>query len=124
MTRNPSYKTGDDRLPGDPEPEEQIARMLRVDHAGEFGAARIYAGQLSVLGKTDVGPTIQHMADQETKHLETFDRLLVERRVRPTILSPLWHMAGFALGARKSAGPCVVSVSRCRSPERNRHRFP
>ena len=92
-------RTGDDRLPGDLGPEQTIERILRVDHAGEYGAARIYAGQLAVLGRDAVAPVIREMADAESKHLETFDRLLSERRVRPTLLAPFWHVAGFALGA-------------------------
>ena len=104
------------RLPGDPSETERVARMIRVDHAGEYGAARIYDGQLAVLGRTPVGPVIRDMADQEKAHLETFDRLLAERRVRPTALAPLWHVAGFALGAASAlAGPraamaCTVAV--------------
>ena len=113
----PSVKrTGDDRLPGDPGPEEIIARILRVDHAGEYGAARIYDGQLAVLGRDAVAPVIREMADAERKHLETFDRLLHERRVRPTALGPFWHAAGFALGAgsalmgRRAAMACTAAV--------------
>lgn len=105
-----------DRLPGDPSRQEQIARMLRVDHAGEYGAVRIYAGQLAVLGRTESGPVIRRMAAQEKKHLERFDRLLPERRVRPTLLGPVWHAAGFALGAatallgERAAMACTVAV--------------
>jgi len=105
-----------DRLPGDPSRKEQIARMLRVDHAGEYGAVRIYEGQLAVLGRTPAGAVIRKMAAQEKKHLERFDRLLPERRVRPTLLGPLWHTAGFALGAatallgERAAMACTVAV--------------
>lgn len=108
--------TGEDRLPGDPDARDLIARMIRVDHAGEYGAARIYDGQLAVLGKRPVGATIRKMAEQERRHLETFDRLIVERRVRPTALSPVWHAAGFALGAasallgERAAMACTVAV--------------
>jgi ubiquinone biosynthesis monooxygenase Coq7 len=104
------------RLPGDPSPEEQVARMLRVDHAGEYGAVRIYEGQLAVLGNTPAGEVIRRMAEQERRHLETFDRLLPERRVRPTAMAPLWHAAGFALGAatallgERAAMACTVAV--------------
>jgi ubiquinone biosynthesis monooxygenase Coq7 len=105
-----------DYLPGDPAPEEQIQRMIRVDHAGEYGAGRIYAGQLAVLGKHPSAPVIRHMAEQERRHQEAFERLIVERRVRPTLLTPLWHAAGFALGAatamlgEKAAMACTVAV--------------
>jgi len=90
-------------LPGDLSREELIARMIRVDHAGEYGARRIYEGQLAVLGKTPVGETIREMWAQEAEHLKTFDRLVVERQVRPTLLHPVWHVAGYALGAASAA---------------------
>ena len=104
------------RLPGDPSDKGKIARMVRVDHAGEQGARRIYDGQLAVLGKSPVAPAIRRMAEQEKRHLARFDRLMVERRVRPTVLSPLWHVAGFALGAatallgERAAMACTVAV--------------
>lgn len=104
------------RLPGDPPRAEMVARMIRVDHAGEYGAARIYDGQLAVLGRSAVAPVIRRMAEQEKRHLAAFDRLVVERRVRPTLLSPLWHVAGFALGAgtallgERAAMACTVAV--------------
>lgn len=104
------------RLPGDPRPADQVARMIRVDHAGEYGAKRIYEGQLAVLGRGPHGPTIRHMADQEARHLTAFERLVVERRVRPTALLPVWHVAGYALGAatallgERAAMACTVAV--------------
>ncbi len=78
---------------------DRRARMIRVDQAGEYGAERIYAGQLAVLGDSAAAPAIRHMAETEQRHLEDFNRLLVERKVRPTVLQPVWHVAGFALGA-------------------------
>ena len=108
--------TGEDRLPGDPAPEELIARMIRVDHAGEYGAKRIYDGQLAVLGRSGAAPAIRQMAEAEQAHLDTFDELLVERRVRPTALAPVWHLAGYALGAasallgERAAMACTVAV--------------
>ena len=104
------------RLPGDPTDAQRIARMIRVDQAGEFGAKRIYEGQLAVLGDTRVAPVLRHMAEQEREHLATFDRLIAERQVRPSALSPVWHVAGFALGAgtallgEKAAMACTVAV--------------
>lgn len=103
-------------LPGDPKPADAVARMIRVDHAGEYGAARIYAGQLAVLGKSASAPVIREMAAQEEQHLKRFSDILVDRRVRPTLLSPVWHAAGFALGAatamlgEKAAMACTVAV--------------
>jgi 3-demethoxyubiquinol 3-hydroxylase len=101
--------------PGSP---TDIEAMIRVDHAGEYGAVRIYEGQLAVLKrrKSASVETIQHMADQEQRHLKTFDRLVNERRVRPTALEPVWRVAGFALGAvtaamgEKTAFACTAAV--------------
>jgi 3-demethoxyubiquinol 3-hydroxylase len=104
------------RLPGDPRPQEEVARMIRVDHAGEYGAARIYAGQIAVLGRSDKAPVLRHMRDQEQQHLQRFAELVARRRVRPTALLPFWHVAGFALGAvtaalgERAAMACTVAV--------------
>jgi ubiquinone biosynthesis monooxygenase Coq7 len=74
--------------------------MLRVNQAGEYGATRIYAGQLAVIGQDrPAGRAIARMAEQEQRHLQRFDALMAERRVRPTVLQPLWKVSGFALGA-------------------------
>lgn len=103
-------------LPGDGEDADFIARALRVNHAGEYGAQRIYAGQIAVLGETDVGPVLKHMADQEQAHLDYFDKALNARGVRPTALHPFWHVAGYALGAatalmgKRAAMACTVAV--------------
>ena len=104
------------QLPGDLTQEERIKRMIRVNHAGEYGAKRIYAGQLAVLGKSAVAPILRDMAEQEQVHLDTFSQFAVRRRVRPTALMPLWHVAGFAMGAmsallgEKAAMACTVAV--------------
>ena len=108
--------TGETRLPGDPTPREYVERAIRVDHAGEYGAKRIYQGQLAVLGRSKYGPMIEHMQAQEQVHLDTFSRLIGQRRVRPTALLPIWHVAGFALGAatallgHRGAMACTVAV--------------
>ncbi|GGE15024.1 2-nonaprenyl-3-methyl-6-methoxy-1,4-benzoquinol hydroxylase [Polymorphobacter glacialis] len=74
--------------------------MIRVDQAGEYGAARIYAGQLAVMGgRSRVAGEIRHMAAQEQRHLAGFNALMTRRGVRPTLLAPAWHVAGYALGA-------------------------
>lgn len=109
-------RTEDRLLPGDPDYRSFIERLVRVDHAGEYGARRIYEGQLAVLGSSQSAPMLQKMADQERRHLETFERLIVERRVRPTALLPFWHVAGFVLGAgtalmgERAAMACTVAV--------------
>ncbi len=108
--------TAEDRLPGDPDREALVARMIRVDQAGEYGAVRIYQGQLAILAGTAAEAPIREMAEQERRHLEAFDALIAERNVRPTLLSPLWHVAGFALGAGtallgpKAAMACTQAV--------------
>jgi 3-demethoxyubiquinol 3-hydroxylase len=104
------------RLPGDPASAAKIARMLRVDHAGEYGATRIYEGQLDVLGRRRAAGVVRQMAEAEKRHLVVFETLLRERRVRPTLLHPLWSVAGYALGAataflgERAAMACTVAV--------------
>jgi ubiquinone biosynthesis monooxygenase Coq7 len=103
-------------LPGDLTPQQRVARMIRVNHAGEYGAARIYSGQLAVLGRGEKGDILRHMKEQEQVHLDTFAGLIAKRRVRPTALLPFWHLAGFALGAAtaalgtRAAMACTVAV--------------
>lgn len=103
-------------MPGEPAGEALVHSMIRVNQAGEYGAARIYAGQLAVLGDSEDGPVLREMAAQERRHLDTFNRMIVERQVRPTAMTPLWHVAGFALGAatalmgREAAMACTVAV--------------
>ena len=93
-----------------------IEAMIRVDHAGEYGAVRIYEGQLAVLKRRASAETIRHMAEQEQRHLKAFDALVNRRRVRPTALEPLWRVAGFGLGAatalmgEKAAFACTAAV--------------
>ncbi|MGE5537456.1 MAG: demethoxyubiquinone hydroxylase family protein [Gemmatimonas sp.] len=87
------------RLPGDPTPEQLAERVLRVDHAGEVGAVRIYEGQLAILGSAPSGDTLRAMKAKEEAHRDELAGLLAARGVRPTALAPLWDVAGFALGA-------------------------
>lgn len=95
---------------------ELVDKIIRVDHAGELGADRIYQGQLAVLGNTSVGPVIKEMWEDEKIHLETFNKLIVQHRARPTVLLPIWNVAGFALGAgsallgKEGAMACTVAV--------------
>ncbi len=104
-------------LKSSPGKTADIASMLRVNQAGEYGAKRIYAGQLAVMGdRTPAARSIAHMAEQEQRHLAAFDKLVTERGVRPTMLHLIWDVAGFALGAVTAAiGPeaamaCTVAV--------------
>jgi len=103
-------------LPGDRTTASDTARMIRVDQAGEYGATRIYQGQLAVLRHGHGAQAIREMAEQEQRHLAQFNRLAAARRVRPTALSPLWHVAGYALGAatallgERAAMACTVAI--------------
>lgn len=101
--------------PGDR--REGTDAMIRVDQAGEYGATRIYAGQLAVMGdRSAAARSIAGMALQEERHREFFDAMIARRGVRPTLLQPLWNIGGFALGAVTAAmGPraamaCTVAV--------------
>jgi 3-demethoxyubiquinol 3-hydroxylase len=96
---------------------QQRAAMLRVDQAGEFGATRIYAGQLAVMGqRSSEARTVARMAEQEARHRAIFDAMVARRGVRPTALQPIWNVAGFALGAAtaligpKAAMACTAAV--------------
>ena len=97
-----SWKPGDAR--------ERMASMVRVDQAGEYGATRIYAGQLAVMGdRIPTARTIARMAAQEERHRAFFDKMIADRSVRPTALQPFWNVAGFALGAVTAAlGPSAA----------------
>lgn len=99
---------------------ERIAAMLRVDHAGEYGAVAIYRGQRAIFDrlphKARVSALLREMEDGEAHHLATFDQLLTERNTRPTLLAPLWNAAGFGLGAatalmgEKAAMACTEAI--------------
>ena len=109
-----SKKSGTSKIKTDRSILEEI---IRVDHAGEYGATRIYDGQIAVFGKNSkIGKTIQHMADQEQEHIQKFEELIVKNRVRPTALIPFWNVAGYALGVstallgEKAAMACTVAV--------------
>ena len=104
--------------------KRRLNEMLRVDHAGEYGAVRIYQGQIAVLkarnrrgaADDDMLKTIRHMEEQEREHLAAFNKILNERAVRPTAMTPVWHVAGYALGAttalmgEKAAMACTAAV--------------
>ena len=98
----------------------RLEEMIRVDHAGEHGAVRIYDGQLAVFdkipGMEKTAALVRHMAEQEEEHLTHFDKMIVEKNIRPTAFGPLWDMAGFTLGAvtalmgEKAAMACKAAV--------------
>ena len=98
----------------------RFAQMIRVDHAGEHGAVRIYDGQLAVFdkipGMEKTAALVRHMAAQEEEHLTHFDEMIIEQDIRPTAFGPLWDVAGFTLGAvtalmgEKAAMACTAAV--------------
>lgn len=106
--------------PGRGAVRQRLGEILRVDHAGELGAVFIYRGQRAILeqagGRERTKATLEEMERQEEAHLARFDKLLTEHRVRPTLLAPLWRVAGFALGAgtalmgEKAAHACTEAV--------------
>ena len=106
--------------PGPGAVRQRMAEILRVDHAGELGAVWIYRGQRAVFdkaaGKDRIGADLVEMEQHEQAHLERFNALLTERRVRPTLLAPVWRAAGFALGAgtalmgERAAHACTEAV--------------
>jgi ubiquinone biosynthesis monooxygenase Coq7 len=117
MTAPSRQETGDGLMPGDPAPRQLVERIVRVDQAGEYGAVRIYQGQRAVLGRSpSCGEALRKMEDEERRHLNVFNEMVGRRRVRPTLLQPLWHVVGFALGAatallgEKAAMACTVAV--------------
>lgn len=119
MSRPPPSRPVPPR-PGPGGPAARLAEILRVDQAGELGAVHIYRGQRAVLnrapGKDRIAFQLQEMEAHEAEHLAALDRMLVERRVRPSLLSPLWRAAGFALGAgtalmgEKAAHACTEAI--------------
>ncbi|KAG2115343.1 COQ7-domain-containing protein [Suillus discolor] len=100
-----------------PKQREILDRALRVDQAGEIAANWIYRGQFAVLGRDPrVGPLIQEMWDQEKLHLEVMDKLQLQHEVRPTLLSDVAKVTGYALGAatalmgKEAAMACTEAV--------------
>ena len=106
--------------PGRGAASARLAEILRVDHAGELAAVQIYRGQRAVLGASPrqarIAGQMAEMEAQEAVHLARFDSLLTEHQVRPTIMTPIWRLAGFALGAgtallgEKAAHACTEAV--------------
>lgn len=106
--------------PGPGRPARRLREILRVDHAGELGAVHIYRGQRAVFeraaGRAGITERLAEMQQHEAEHLAAFDRMLTEKRVRPTLLAPLWRAGGFAMGAatalmgERAAHACTEAV--------------
>ena len=104
------------RLPGDLSKKEKIERMIRVNHAGEYGAKRIYEGQIAFSKDKNSKKIFKDMLDHENEHLTFFEEQIAKKQLRPTFLQPIWHIAGYGLGAitsllgHKTAMACTVAV--------------
>ncbi len=119
VPRNPDARIPLPR-PGPGAMKARMAELLRVDHAGELAAVQIYRGQRAVFegapGRDGIAADLAEMESQEAVHLKRFDDILTERRVRPTLLAPVWRVAGYALGAgtalmgEKAAHACTEAV--------------
>lgn len=119
MTAETGFQRTKPALPGEAL-KRRIEEMIRVDHAGEFGAVQIYKGQRAVFdraaSKSRASSLVAEMEEGEAHHLEAFDRLIRERQLRPTALAPVWRFAGFGLGAvtaligEKAAHACTAAV--------------
>ncbi|MDX1916521.1 MAG: demethoxyubiquinone hydroxylase family protein [Rickettsiaceae bacterium] len=97
-------------------PEKIIHEIIRVDYAGEFGAVRIYQGQLDAVKDPKTSAEIIHMKKQEDIHLEFFTKKMHQESVRPSVLMNLWSFMGYSLGritaqaGAKYAMICTESV--------------
>lgn len=99
--------------------DQKIHQAIRVNHAGEYGAKQIYAGQAAVFKfkkDSETASLINHMKEQEDVHFNYFNQKIIDEKVRPTLMQPIWKVAGFALGAttalmgKKAAMACTVAV--------------
>jgi len=103
-------------LPGDLKREQLLDQVIRVNHAGEYGAKRIYTGQMLILKSLEDQEMLKIMADQEAQHLDYFDKEMQRRKVRPSLLLPMWNIMGYALGVgtallgKTSAMVCTEAV--------------
>jgi 3-demethoxyubiquinol 3-hydroxylase len=104
------------RLPGDLSEKDEVKQMIRVNHAGEFGAIRIYQGQLAIMRSSPEKNLVKEMLKGEQVHFDEFNTMIKSRKIRPTALMPIWNIAGFALGAatalmgKKAAFACTIAV--------------
>ena len=100
--------------------KKKIEEFIRVDHAGERGAIKIYEGQLLALNtffkNEELKKTIEEMKEHEKEHFEYFENEIKERNIKPTRLLPLWDLLGVGLGfgttilGKKAAMLCTASV--------------
>ncbi|NUY39874.1 demethoxyubiquinone hydroxylase family protein [Wolbachia endosymbiont of Litomosoides brasiliensis] len=93
-----------------------LHQVIRVNHAGEYGAICVYSGQRFVLKKSSIINKIIEMEEQEKKHFHYFNGKIKEQKVRPTVLLPVWCVLGVSLGVvtaimgKKAAMACTAAV--------------
>ncbi len=103
-------------LPGNLKQEQFLDQVIRVNHAGEYGAKNIYAGQMLILKNIEDQQMLKIMADQEAQHLDYFCKEIQKRKIRPSVLLPLWNIMGYALGVgtallgKNSAMVCTEAI--------------
>ncbi len=96
--------------------KEVISEILRVNHAGELGAKRIYEGQIAFTKDQKQKKLMLHMKEQELEHLRFFENEIPKRKARPTIMTPFWEICAYGLGAAtammgaKAAMACTEAV--------------
>ncbi|MBN8512581.1 MAG: demethoxyubiquinone hydroxylase family protein [Rickettsiales bacterium] len=78
--------------------EVKINEIIRVDHAGEYGAKRIYQGQIDGASDKETKKVLHHMLEQELEHLSYFETQIENSQSRPTIFMPMWNVMGYMLG--------------------------
>tara|TARA_B100001121_G_scaffold208616_1_gene182541 strand:- start:4970 stop:5503 length:534 start_codon:yes stop_codon:yes gene_type:complete len=101
-------------------PKKKIEEFIRVDHAGERGAIKIYEGQLlalnTIVKNSELKDMIEHMKEHEVEHCEFFENEIKKRKIKPTRFLKLWDLLGLGLGfsttvlGKKAAMLCTASV--------------
>ena len=100
--------------------KKKLEEFIRVDHAGERGAIKIYEGQILALNTLykdeELKKTVEEMKEHEKEHSDFFDKEIKKRKIKPTKFLPLWDILGIGLGfgttllGKKAAMICTASV--------------
>ena len=82
--------------------ENSVKQIIRVNHAGEYGAQKIYNGQIKFCKNSKLKKKLERISSEEKVHFDYFDEQIIKQRVRPTLMSPLWNILGTTLGVVSS----------------------
>jgi len=82
--------------------ENSVKQIIRVNHAGEYGAQKIYNGQIKFCKNSKLKKKLERISSEEKVHFDYFDEQIIKQRVRPTLMSPLWNILGTTLGVMSS----------------------